>query len=74
MESTAPIPRRTRKAERYNRLTHQDALDRDLKVMDATAFALARENSMPIIVFSIRVSGAIEAVMRGEARATVVGG
>ena len=55
-------------------LTHQDAIDRDLKVMDATAFALARENRMPIIVFSIREPGAIEAVLRGKGRATVVGG
>jgi uridylate kinase len=67
-------PKKDPKAKRYSRLTHQEALDRDLKVMDATAFALARENGMPIIVFSIRVSGAIEAVMRGKARATVVGG
>jgi len=40
--------------------------------MDATAFALARENRMPIIVFSIRQKGAIEAVVCGEGRATVV--
>jgi uridylate kinase len=61
-------------AQRYDRLTHQEALNRDLKVMDATAFALARENRMPIIVFSIQVPGAIEAVLRGEGRATLVGG
>jgi uridylate kinase len=61
-------------AQRYDRLTHQEALDRDLKVMDATAFALARENRMPIIVFSIQVPGAIEAVLRGEGRATLVSG
>ena len=41
--------------------------------MDATAFALARENRMPIIVFSIQSKGAIEAVLRGEGRSTVVG-
>jgi uridylate kinase len=41
--------------------------------MDATAFALARENRTPIIVFSIRDKGAVEAVLRGQARATVVG-
>ncbi len=40
--------------------------------MDATAFALARENRMPIIVFSIHEPGAIEAVLRGRSRATVV--
>ena len=41
--------------------------------MDSTAFALARENRTPIIVFSIAEKGAIEAVLRGKARATVVG-
>jgi uridylate kinase len=65
-------PKKDKKATRYDRLTHQEAIERDLKVMDATAFALARENRMPIIVFSIREKGAIEAVLRGEGRATVV--
>jgi uridylate kinase len=67
-------PKKDPKAKRYTSLTHREALDRDLKVMDATAFALARENGMPIIVFSIQVPGAIEAVLRGKGRATVVGG
>src|SRR5262245_56289019 len=67
-------PKKDPNAKRFDRLTHQEAMDRDLKVMDATAFALARENRMPIIVFSIRVPGAIESVLRGQGRATVVGG
>ena len=71
--STAPIPKKDPKAKRYERLTHEEAIERDLKVMDATAFALARENRMPIIVFSIREPGAIEAVLRGAGRATIVG-
>jgi uridylate kinase len=66
-------PKKDKAAQRYERLTHQEALDRNLKVMDTTAFALARENRMPIIVFSIREKGAIAAVLRGEGRATVVG-
>ena len=66
-------PKKDKNAKRYDRLTHQEAIERDLKVMDATAFALARENRMPIIVFSIRTKGAIEAVLRGEGRSTVVG-
>jgi uridylate kinase len=41
-------------------------------VMDSTAFALARENRMPIIVFSIREKDAIRAVLRGEGRSTLV--
>ena len=61
------------KAERYDRLSHEEAIRRELKVMDATAFALARENRMPIIVFSIREPGAITAVLGGKGRATFVG-
>jgi uridylate kinase len=66
-------PKQNSGAKRYDRLTHQEALERNLKVMDTTAFALARENRMPIIVFSIREKGAIAAVLRGEGRFTVVG-
>jgi uridylate kinase len=65
-------PKRDSKAVRYDRLTHQEAIERNLRVMDATAFALARENRMPIIVFSIRESQAIEKVLRGQGRATLV--
>jgi uridylate kinase len=65
-------PKKDKHAKRYDRLTHQEAIERDLKVMDATAFALARENRMPIIVFSIQERGAIEAVLRGQGHATVV--
>jgi len=67
-------PKTDPKAKRFDRLSHQEAIERDLKVMDATAFALARENRMPIIVFSVAEPGAIEAVLAGRGRATVVGG
>lgn len=67
-------PKLDPKAKRYDRLTHEEAISRGLKIMDATAFALARENRIPIIVFSIRERGAIEAVLRGRGRSTIVGG
>jgi uridylate kinase len=67
-------PKKDRNAKRYDRLSHQEAIERDLRVMDSTSFALARENRMPIIVFSIREKGAIAAVLRGKGHATVVGG
>ena len=66
-------PKKDPKAKRYDRLSHQEALDKRLKILDATAFALAQENHMPIIVFSIREQGAIETVLRGEGRFTIVG-
>jgi uridylate kinase len=66
-------PKKDPNARRFDQITHQEAIERDLKVMDATAFALARENLMPIIVFSIAEPGAIEAVLRGHGRSTRVG-
>jgi uridylate kinase len=66
-------PKKDPKATRYERLSHQEAIEKDLRVMDSTAFALARENHMPIIVFSIAEKGGIEAILRGKGRATVVG-
>jgi uridylate kinase len=66
-------PKKDPKAKRYDRLGHQEAIEKDLRIMDSTAFALARENHMPIIVFSVADAGTIEAVLRGRGRATVVG-
>lgn len=66
-------PKKDPSATRYDRLTHLEAIQRDLKVMDATAFALARENRMPIIVFSIREPGSVAAVLSGRGHATFVG-
>jgi uridylate kinase len=67
-------PKKDPSARRFDKISHQEAIERDLKVMDATAFALARENLMPIIVFSIAQADAIEAVLQGRGRATRVGG
>ncbi len=66
-------PKKDPTAKRYDRLSHQEAIEKDLRVMDGAAFALARENRMPIIVFSIDGKGAIESVLRGKGRATIVG-
>ena len=66
-------PKKHPQAKRYDRLTHAEAIERGLAVMDATAFALARENRMPIIVFSVQNEGAIGAALRGEGRSTCVG-
>lgn len=66
-------PKKDPKATRYDRLSHQEAIEKDLKVMDGAAFALARENRLPIIVFSAAEKGAIEAVLTGKGRSTIVG-
>jgi uridylate kinase len=67
-------PRKDPGARRYESLSHHDVLSRDLQVMDASAISLSRENRIPIVVFSIHARGALAAVLRGEGRATIIGG
>jgi uridylate kinase len=66
-------PKRDKTAERYDFLTYHDVLARDLKVMDASAISLSRENAIPIIVFSIHERGNLAAVLKGQGRCTVIG-
>jgi uridylate kinase len=65
-------PRKDPTAQRYERLTYLDVLARDLGVMDASAISLARENGLPIIVFSIHAPGAFADVLRGRGTFTIV--
>jgi uridylate kinase len=65
-------PKKDPGAKRYDTLTMQEAIDRNLGVMDTAAFALARENAIPIIVFSIAEEGAISRALQGAGRATLV--
>lgn len=59
-------------AKHYDTLTYMDVLTKDLKVMDATAIAMARENKIPIIVFSVKDAGSFADVVRGKGRFTIV--
>ncbi|MFT3841646.1 MAG: UMP kinase [Myxococcaceae bacterium] len=52
-------PRKNSKARRYKTVTYQDVLEKDLKVMDATAIALCKENALPIAVFDLTKAGNI---------------
>ena len=65
-------PKSNPEAKRYDRLTYHQVLSRDLKVMDAAAISLARENAIPILVFSIHNDGAFVDVLRGVGRCTVI--
>ena len=65
-------PMRDPRAVRYDRLTHDEAISKNLAVMDTAAFALARENGIPIIVFSIKEKGAILSALEGRGNATLV--
>ncbi|MCY6380944.1 UMP kinase [Hoeflea prorocentri] len=65
-------PKTNPEASRYDTLTHDEVLDKGLAVMDVAAVALARENAIPIIVFSIHEEGGFAAILNGGGRATVV--
>ncbi|MDQ0393228.1 UMP kinase [Labrys monachus] len=65
-------PKKDPSATRYERISHDEVIRKDLRVMDTAAFALAREARLPIIVFSIHEAGSMAAVLRGEARCTLV--
>jgi uridylate kinase len=59
-------------AKRFDKLSYQDVLTQRLNVMDATAIALARENKLPIIVFSMEQEGAIFDIVHGNGKHTIV--
>lgn len=65
-------PARDKTAQRYDTLSYLDVLARDLKVMDASAISLARENRIPILVFSIQEAGGFAKVLAGNGRATTI--
>ena len=65
-------PRTNRKAKRYDRLSYMQVLSQDLKVMDASAVSLARENKIPILVFSIHEAGAFANVLAGKGTWTTI--
>jgi uridylate kinase len=66
-------PKKHPDAVRYDRLSYLEVLAQDLKVMDASAISLMRDNGIPIVVFSIRQRGALREVMMGAGVHTVIG-
>ncbi len=65
-------PKKVKDAERYDRLTFTKVLGDNLKIMDAAAVALCRDNKIPIVVFNIRQPGNLAKVLAGEGTATIV--
>ena len=65
-------PKKDPTATRFDTLTHQEVLSRGLAVMDTAAVALARENHIPIIVYSIHEAGGFADILTGKGRCTVV--
>ncbi len=65
-------PKKDPNAVRFDRVTYADVLARGLQVMDAAAVALARDNHIPLIVFSIQAPNAFVEVLHGQGRATII--
>jgi uridylate kinase len=65
-------PKHVPTATRYETVTYDTVLSKNLRVMDASAVALCRDNNIPIVVFNIRERGNLARVLRGEATATTV--
>lgn len=65
-------PKKDASAERFDRITFNEILARDLRIMDPAAIALARDNGIPVVVFSIRAPGAVLQVLNGSGKFTIV--
>ncbi|MEX0406969.1 UMP kinase [Aquibium sp. LZ166] len=65
-------PKKDPTAVRFQRLSHLEVLQKGLAIMDTAAIALARENNIPIIVYSIHEKGGFGAILKGEGRCTIV--
>ena len=65
-------PKSNPDAKRYDRISYDDVLQKNLKVMDASAIALARDNNIPIIVFSLNEAGGLASVVQGNGEFTIV--
>lgn len=65
-------PKKDPTATRYDALDYMEVLSKDLKVMDASAVSLSRENKIPIVVFSIQSDDALLNVLKGKGNCTVV--
>ncbi|MEC7701136.1 MAG: UMP kinase, partial [Pseudomonadota bacterium] len=66
-------PMKDTSAVRYEKVSYMDVLTKDLKVMDATAISLARDNQIPIAVFNIREEHNFSNIVKGEGTFTIVG-
>jgi uridylate kinase len=65
-------PRQDPSAERFTHITYLEALQRNLRVMDASALSLCMDNAMPIVVFDFQKAGNIERAVRGEPIGTTI--
>ena len=60
------------KAKKFDKISYLDVLNRNLKVMDATAISLCRENNIPIIIFNLLKKGNLQKIISGKKIGTVI--
>jgi len=65
-------PEKDKNAVKYSKLTYDEALAKQLKIMDQTAFTICRENRMPIIVFDMNKKGNLMKIIRGDNPGTLI--
>ena len=65
-------PEKDKNAIKFDRITYKDAMSKGLKIMDMTAFALSKDNNLPIVVFNMNTSGNLLKVLSGESIGTLV--
>ncbi|WP_462252156.1 UMP kinase [Ekhidna sp.] len=65
-------PEKNPNAERYSKITFQEAYEKNLNIMDMTAFTLCQENNLPIIVFDMNTKGNLEKIVAGEEVGTLI--
>ena len=65
-------PQKNHKAKFYKKLSYDEAIKKDLKVMDTTAFSLCKNHNMPIVVFNINKLKNIDKILKGKAIGTLV--
>jgi len=67
-------PKKNPDAKRFDRISYDEVLAKNLKVMDASAIALCRDNKMPLIVFSLDEPGGFKGILAGKGTYTTVHG
>lgn len=65
-------PIKNPKARFFDKLSYSDVLERDIKIMDQTAITLAKENDVPVIVFSLKEKGNLEKVLKGTGKCSTI--
>ncbi len=67
-------PRKNPDAKKFDQLTYDQVLQKDLKVADATAISLCRDNNLPIVVFNLLENGNIAKAVSGKSIGTIIQG